>query len=290
MDWSKAKNIIIAAFVITNLFLIFFISRGMLTKGDLQLITPEYITYVANYLNENGITVKTEVPTEILSLPVIEVKYESFDPDEMAASLLGVPNSLVGTDHYKSGDKELIIEDGKRLKFNDYSDRKEIYSFDESNIEEYVTNFLTEHELIRDNLQLSQIHLENDYSKDSIPTYKLVYNQTYKGRFLGESYIYVYVNNKGVVALEAMLLNYQRTYSHKKLTITATDALLRKMSDISRENSSRVAIINIELGYYFDPYDVQETDLKSIEFADAFPAWKITLDNGKEYYVEAIKN
>ncbi len=290
MDWSKAKNILIVAFIITNIFLIYHIGKDIFYSNDLRLISDEYINDVENHLAEYGITIKEEIPKEIFSMPVLVVRYENFDHEATAEQFLGKGYQTVEENIYQNDEAQLTIESNKRLKYSQLKKEVVDYRIDDEKAIEISNSFLEEHNLLRDDIILKQVYLGTEKAYGDTPLYKLVYNQTYKGKFLGESYIYVYVNYKGVVGMEAMLLKPDKTQDQKEIIISAAEALLKKMNDIVKDHRRDVVITDIEIGYYFNPYNVQLATWQQIESATAFPAWKITLENGKSYYVEALKN
>lgn len=290
MDWSKAKNILIVAFIITNIFLIYHIGKDIFYSNDLRLISDEYISDVENHLAEYGITIKEEIPKEIFSMPVLVVRYENFDHEATAEQFLGKGYQTVEENIYQNDEAQLTIESNKRLKYSQLKKEVVDYRIDDEKAIEISNSFLEEHNLLRDDIILKQVYLGTEKAYGDTPLYKLVYNQTYKGKFLGESYIYVYVNYKGVVGMEAMLLKPDKTQDQKEIIISAAEALLKKMNDIVKDHRRDVVITDIEIGYYFNPYNVQLATWQQIESATAFPAWKITLENGKSYYVEALKN
>jgi len=170
------------------------------------------------------------------------------------------------------------------------SDKKNNYSLNEKTLKKISNDFLKKHNLMESGIELDQIYFGTEYDFEDESVYKLVYNQTYQNKFLGESYIHVYISHRGVVGVEAMLLQYEKTQEQKKQIIPATDALMMAMNVILKENEQPITIKNIEVGYYFSPTGYIEYDWKVIESGTAFPSWKITIQNGKTYFIEAYKN
>lgn len=290
MDWSKAKNVLIIAFIITNLFLLYNLSKDVFIKEDLQLITGEYIEHVKEYLENNGITMGIDIPKEIVPLPILVVKYKTFEPKETASKFLGPKYDVINENTFQTEEKTVQIISNKELIYKYHGNNSNNYTISDKDAVRLGSEFLKKYELMSDDIQLQQIYIGRNEEFGGGRLYKLVYRQTYKDRFLGESYVHVYVNHKGVVGLEARLLEYVRTYPHKRKTIPATEALLKAMGEIVEENNGTAIITNIELGYYFNPTDTQVTDWQTVESGTAFPTWKITLENGKNYYIEALKN
>ena len=144
---------------------------------------------------------------------------------------------------------------------------------------------------MQEDLKLQQIYFGRAEEFNGAPVYKLIYNQTYKDRFLGESYVNVYIRQEEVVCIEVMLLEFQKVYKEKRKIITATEALLRKMNDIINDNEeNNIVVTEMEIGYYFNPMDIDLTTWDTVESGTTSPSWKIILNNGKTYYVEAFRN
>lgn len=299
MDWSKAKNVLIVAFIATNIFLIYNIQSRLFGEQEIQLITDEYISSVEQHLNNYGIELEANISKEIISMPILVVRYKTFDSNTLAQSLLGsgydkqiatLEDRILKREIFKSEDKELIIEGSKKIKYKNMSAEKNNYALNEKKIKKISNDFLKQNNLMKEDIELDQIYYGTEHDFDDENVYKLVYNQRYQNKFLGESYIHVYVSHRGVVGMEAMLLEYDKTQEQKKQIIPATDALMTAMSTILEENEQPITIKNIEVGYYFSPTDYTQSDWKVIESGTAFPSWKITIQNGRTYFIEAYKN
>lgn len=292
MDWSKAKNVLIVAFIITNIFLVYCIEKNMFDRGDLQFISDAYIKNVENYLVDVGLRLDIDIPREIISLPELMVKYKVFDPKELAEEFLGENYKELENNRFVSGSRTVESISNKKFIYKNLIKEAVSYPLDEGEAIQISNQFLRKHGLMQEDLKLQQIYFGIIEDFGDVPLYKLVYNQTYKDRFLGESYIHVYVRHKEVVGVEAMLLEFEKTYGDKKRIIPATEALLRKMNDILKDNQEYedIIITEMEIGYYFNPVNIDFTTWDTIESGTTSPSWKIVLNNGKTYYVEALKN
>lgn len=299
MDWSKAKSLLIIGFIVTNIFLIYNIQSEIFKRNEIQIVNNKYLNNVKQYLNDNGIKLNTHIPEEVIALPILVVKYKNFDSEKMAEGLLGkgynketeiLDINDLKREIFKKDNKELIIDGNKRLIYKNMNKEKNSYVLNETTIRKMSNDFLKEYILIEDNIVLDQIYYGIQEHLDDEPVYKLVYNQTYKNKFLGESYIHVYINHRGVISVEIMLLEYEKTQQQRKKIIPATEALMRAMNTILQENEKPVLIKEIEAGYYFSPAYYIESDWKEIDSGTAFPSWKITIQNGKTYFIEAYKN
>lgn len=292
MDWSKAKNVLIVAFIVTNIFLVYNMEKNIFNRGDLQFINDDYIENAERYLIEAGIQLDIDIPREIVSLPELMVKYKIFEPTELAKEFLGEEYRQLENNSFISGTKIVQSISNKKFIYKNLINEAYRYPIDDEAAIEISNQFLSEHNLMHEDLKLQQIYFGIIEDFGDIPLYKLVYNQTYEDRFLAESYIHVYVRHKEVVGVEGMLLEFENTYGDKKKIISATEALLRKMNDIINDNQEDedIIITEMEIGYYFNPVDIDFTTWETIESGTTSPSWKIVLNNGKTYYVEALKN
>ncbi len=295
MDWSKAKTLLIVAFIITNIFLGYNIHSEKSRQNEIQIVDSRHLENVEQHLNDNGISLSIGIPNKVVSLPMLTVKYKNFDSDEVAKKILGkgyskeiFNNDGLKKEIFKGNGGELIIENNKRLAYKNKGNRERVRIPNEEAAAKIANDFLKQHKLMKDDIIPDRIYHETgEYAEDG-PAYKLVYNQTYKDKFLGQSYIHVYVNHSGVVAVEAMLLECEKIQQPHKKVIPATEALMGIMNTILQENKQPISINEIEIGYYFSP--ARYADWKEVDSGTAIPSWKITIQNGKTYYIEAYKN
>ncbi len=75
MDWTKAKTILIAALIVTNIILGIFV---FIEKKDNQEIYSEVIEETVNFLKNRNIFIYSKIPESIKKMPVLEVEYVNF--------------------------------------------------------------------------------------------------------------------------------------------------------------------------------------------------------------------
>lgn len=77
MDWTKAKNILIIALLVTNLII------GAAYYGSLRARSAEWAVQAQNteaYLQELGVALETPIPRTPVRMPVLFVRFEPPDP------------------------------------------------------------------------------------------------------------------------------------------------------------------------------------------------------------------
>ena len=77
LNWSKAKSILIIAFILTNVFL----AANLLSEENKELSTVKdsFVEDVLEILGRKNISVDAEIPDELPSLNMLNVKYEITD-------------------------------------------------------------------------------------------------------------------------------------------------------------------------------------------------------------------
>ena len=88
MDWSKAKNILIIALLLTNLALggFYFAKRS-----DADRSAERAAEYAAEYAQAEGLRLECELPAEAPKLPVLFVSVYYEEPDAAVHSYKGIP-------------------------------------------------------------------------------------------------------------------------------------------------------------------------------------------------------
>lgn len=101
MDWSKAKNILIAALLVADLILCAFLAEQI---KDRDTALKEAAEYAVDYAESRGISVKTELPTDKVRMPVLFVELAESGEDM---------TSYKGTDVDVYGDLPRVIVSGR---------------------------------------------------------------------------------------------------------------------------------------------------------------------------------
>ena len=113
MDWSKAKTILIIAFVAVNIFILCVIVNGK--PVDEPTVSDEFISNTTKLLKDKNITIDTEIPRYIPSLTSIIVEFENANPKKLNENYFngeGIVKSEEGVKEiYNSGQSILIIND-----------------------------------------------------------------------------------------------------------------------------------------------------------------------------------
>ena len=114
MDWSKAKNILIVALLITNLILGLAIYSGRDTYGGYDAAEVRNNTVLL--LKEHGIFVEEEIiPERVERLPIMSVRYRTVSDEKVAETIAAYRLHLAdGTsdEEYRRASEELLMAVG----------------------------------------------------------------------------------------------------------------------------------------------------------------------------------
>ncbi len=128
MDWTKAKNILIVALLITNIVLVF---TYVFANKSLESENEEFTKDTIKLLASKNIFIETEIPGQVSRMPVLIVEYDKMDQE------------LVNRQ----------IKSEKKLSDEDLSD--------ESLIEE-TTRFIRKCQLLTENVTFESIQRKDD--------------------------------------------------------------------------------------------------------------------------------
>ncbi|WP_427340521.1 two-component system regulatory protein YycI [Caloranaerobacter sp. DY30410] len=278
MDWSKAINILIIAFLITNLILVYVLIDNKRDESTYLTVKEEFIREVKNLLLQKGIKIDADIPKTIPSLPLLTIEYEIQDPEKLAEKLLGDYSKEVvnGELLYKNGSKTLEIIDNKKII---YKNDSSIEIYDELNKDIAVSiaeNFIKNNDFAQNDYELT------DYSFDG-NRHILRYTKKNKDILLEKSYMIFEIDNTGIKRFERLWFNFVKK-SERKITISAApEALLRLLT---MEDVYGKTIVEISLCYYFDPIKHGAGDWKKTLKGQAGPAWRVKFSDGTLVFID----
>ena len=77
MDWPKTKNVLIAALLATNLFLVW----AILSSEKIVPVDTELINQTVSILEKNGFHIQCEIPEKKKKISVLSVLYDEYNGD-----------------------------------------------------------------------------------------------------------------------------------------------------------------------------------------------------------------
>ncbi|NLK44397.1 MAG: hypothetical protein GX300_08395 [Tissierellia bacterium] len=279
MDWSKAKTILIIAFIVTNILLGY-----VLLSSEKQVETTlkdSFVEDVIEILGRKEIIINTDIPREIPSLNTLTVEYEAIEPYEANRIFFNgegkVENKEAGVIEIVFEEEYLTITNKKYLSYTN-NNMKEMYpDLNEEKAIELALDFLEQRKYNVSDMKLSFIkRYENGYN--------LEFTKLYNDRYLEKSNTSVVIDSSGVKKMERMWLNPIEEGEKYIYINTAPKALL---SLLSIEETHGKTIEEISLCYYFDPAEQDFIDNPNMAIrGKTIPAWRVLFEDGIKLIID----
>ncbi len=290
MDWSRAKNILLLAFLTLNLFLGFHLYQEMtrypVTAGSGQ-VSGEQIAEVREHLQSVGLELEAPIPRETATLPLLKVRLLALDQRQVAhhlfRSLDGVKVTRIsggeGETLYARAEEELRAYANGILtyRYPHPSPPTQPGPLPEKAALQWVEEYITGQREFGQELSVGEIRKLAPEEK-----YLIRLEQTYQGRpLVGSAGVEALFTAAGMEYLWQRPLDPLGPAGEEKATIPATEALLRLAAFHSSSGGDKpLPIIAITLGYYNKLYDAQEWE--------AVPVWAICIGPDHWYYINAF--
>lgn len=252
MDWAKAKTILIIALIITDIFLLYnYVSSH---RGGGEIDNTEMLISV---LEESGISV-TDIPDEHSDMPALQVRHIEPVDEEV---------------------KSLIESAGIRVDNSDKDNLEDAYIEAASDFVEYL-GMMSDY-AVPEYVVLSDTGRNNSFPHaDREVVFRCVRNNY---ELSGSNMICVFDDGE-LTGFESNWFEPVEFSGSKLPTISASFALISYMTD--KPENEEVTIEEMEMVYWVreDSYEGE-----SVIADTALPAWKMTLADGREIFIDAIE-
>ena len=275
MDWSKAKTILIVAFLVTNMLL-----GAVLLSNERKMETATkegFIEDVTKLLNKKNIFIDTEISRENPSLNSLTVEYEILDVYEVNKNYFNGEGKIESKDQSITGivynDEYVVIENKKLLKYENNKEEEKYTDLNEEQAKTIALKFLQDKKYDTSDMLLY-------YIKEDGNSYRLEFSKMYNTRYLERANTIVEVDSRGVRRLDRIWLN---PLDEGKTPIYISTAPKAILSLLSMEDVYGKTIKDISLCYYFDPVG---SDYKNAKKGNALPAWRVLFDDGYKVIID----
>ncbi|WP_313233059.1 two-component system regulatory protein YycI [Tissierella praeacuta] len=279
MDWSKAKTILIVAFLVTNILLVAVL---LSSQRQVETTTKEgFIEDVTRLLNNKNIFIDTEMPKEIPSLNILTVEYEMLDSYEANRKYFNGKGKIESKDKGTTGiiynDEYILITNKKILSYENKKQENKYKNLNNELAKTIAIKFLEERNYDTSDMLLSCIKNEGD-------TYYLEFSKIYKDKYLEKANTTMEIDSRGVRKLDRIWLKVLNEGETPIYISTAPKAIL---SLLGKEEVYGKTIKDISLCYYFGPmeqkYVKEPNDPRK---GNTFPAWRVLFDDGYKIIID----
>ncbi|MBU5424787.1 two-component system regulatory protein YycI [Tissierella pigra] len=284
MDWSKAKTILIFAFIITNILLGFVL---LSSERQVETTTKEgFIEDVTEILKSKNIFIDTNISREIPSLSTLIVEYDFVDFTKVNNNFFQGNGTIESKEQNTAEiffeNESIIVTNKKNLVYENKKTTKEYKDLDEEKAKDIALEFLQERKYDTSDMVLSYISLKED-------GYYLEFSKLYKDRYLEKSSTIIELDETGVKRMERTWLNILEERDTPIYISTAPKSIL---SLLSMKEVYGKTIKDISLCYYFEPTDHNDymKDPKEAKKGKTMPAWRVLFDDGYKVIIDNYNN
>lgn len=272
MNWAKAKTILIAVFLASNIFLAYMILGA--NNGNTGYVDGEKVKLITDYLAEKNIAVKGEITAKKVEMPLITVKYRLFTKEDIIRRIFSpeekAAESVEGsTVKFKGSNIEVSIKDSREFYYAD-SSISPATVIDEKASSKKIKEFLDRLGL-KDDANIRRVEDVYGYKR-------FIYGQSFKGAPIYNSVMEFYVNDAGVNRANIVWFEAIRQSGRKTDIISPAIALLALPGYQTSSGAKSLEVLEVQQGYHFSTGANGQVDASKVVEGTAFPVWKIRTD------------
>lgn len=282
MDWLRARLLLVATFTCLNIFLVYQLwARDFQSPHMVTLVRPAQPTEVRSRLAAMDITADGEIPTSAPSLSLLRVQPTTpAFATALLASFGGQALALPPPVHQelRDGSRTLILEPSGLITFRTtvqprWARRTTLTSNVARRLAE---DFLRSHGGVPADAQfVGVVRLDDDQLR-------VDYTQTWRQVPLLPPGLSITLSHGEVEEVQWLWLQPGQEKGGPKAVLPASEALLRLAGHLGDEEKRRsIAFRSVDLGYY-------ATAPGGAKAWDTAPVWRITLDSGESFYINAF--
>lgn len=276
MDWIKSKSILLIALLLTNAILFWNVLDSRHTfdaKTDEEVNAWAKVKHIAAL---RGVSMTTDdIPAYVQSLRGVRLEYQAYDADAIAKQLLGVNNLELGKYTNDAGDY-MTLENGNKLLYARNIQKGGVLEpLDASQAKLKADQFLNDIAFASGDMRFWDI-------KRSEAMTTVIYRQYSDTLFLDDAYMAVTFKGDQISTFERKWFNPPEHLEYSRKIIPPSKALFMALDQVPA-NQDEHLVKALELGYRLDSSSL----VSSVKAGEASPYWRVLLDTGEVYYIEA---
>lgn len=278
MNWSRAKTILILAFLVTNIILGISIIKETNNGITNNEADTQYYQEVMKILDKKQLKIRSDLPQAKVSMQNATVEYEIYEPNLIASYFFEEPTEKIDEDRisFVEGKEQLEIINSKELFYTNKSVENNYESLNSSKAFDIADEFLKKRQLYDENARKT-------YIREVDGTYHLLYTKLIDEILVEESSMKFSINQSGVFEFSRLWIDGVEPKGEMIELGDPIEVLLKFLSEDDIEN---LEIIDLQPCYYFGPGKNNIVDYKNAKRGEGIPSWRILLSNGSKYFFE----
>ncbi len=277
MDWMKSKSILLLALLLTNLILLWNVIDSRHTFESKKADEAKEWKKVVSLANQRQIDLQDSSALYYVSdLSGVRLEYQMYDAEQIANRLLGNSSVLLGKYSNGTGD-QLTLENGNKLLYAKnipMALKEKGLSAEEA--KKKADQFIEDSGFASADMKLWDI-------KQAEETTTVIYRQYYQRLFLDDAYMAVTFKGAQMSTFERKWFNPPEHLNYSRNIIPPSKALFLALDQVQGIGKEKRSIKAFELGYRLDSSSL----VSSVKAGEASPYWRVLMDTGDVYYVEA---
>lgn len=276
MDWIKSKSILLIALLLTNVILLWNVLDSRHTFDAKTGEEANAWAKVKHIAALRGVALTSdELPGYVQSLRGVRLEYQAYDAETLARQLLGVSTLVLGKYVNSSGDY-MTLENGNKLLYaRNIQATNERRTLDANQAKVKADQFLNDIAFASGDMRFWDI-------KRSDTTTTVIYRQYSDTLFLDDAYMAITFKGEQIVTFERKWFNPPEHLEYSRGIIPPSKALFMALDQITTDQEEHI-VKSLELGYRLDSSSL----VSSVKAGEASPYWRVLLDTGEVYYIEA---
>lgn len=279
VDWSKAKTILIVAFLITNILLAYVLIEDK--NIEEPTLKEDFIQDVVKLLEDKNISIEGTIPTDIPYLNTMIVKYEKINLEELNRRFLGGRGSIFsdeeGLGEIRYGERNIILINNKLIIYENRAERELYKELNKNDAIGIAEEFMKERQFDTSDMRLTFLKEENG-------VYYLEYSKVYEGYFVERAFTTFQIDKRGVKRFERLWLK-EGELGENEINISTAPKAILGLLDMQEVYGK--TITDISLCYYFDPEKHSYLEeLGEAKQGKAVPAWRIQFSDGHKVFID----
>ena len=279
MNLSRAKTILIYAFLGLNLFLCFQLFGEELLNPLRVRVSRNEWRYVEEQLANNGYILETKVDRSVRKSAFLTVS-PSATVKETVRKHFNIPATFTtgpGEVHlYMGREAQLRVYPGGLLRV-DLTPGFPLLQ-ERAVADETVLVSLTERYLQENGLALAEIRF--DHLVRSGKKTVLHYVQIFEGMPLFSGYLKAILENNTLLAVEIYLLEPETPLEEREMEVIPAARALLRLTELLGPSAPPRRIVKADLGFYSREYDAEKWEMP--------PVWRFLFDNGESCFINAF--
>lgn len=279
MDWSKAKNVLIIAFVVINILMGYVL---IIKDKEVDATnSPDFINQAIELLNKKEIKVHTDIPNINPELSTLTVVFENMKAELINKNFFNNRAYISSTSEelveLSLDDENVSILNKKLLIYESNSSEVRYPDLNEDLVIDIAKDFLIQKGYETEDIKISHMKRVGDY-------YYIEFSKIFNNIYLESSFTNIQIDSRGVIKMERMWLDVKEV---GESLISISPAPKSILGLLSMKEVYGKSITDISLCYYFNPgkHDYIEDPLEAKQ-GRAIPAWRIQFEDGYKVIID----